>query len=104
MKTTDKVLTCIFATFEHEKHAKESLEKLESCDIEQWRPEEMEDGTELGEAEKIELQQEVRDHGQRRNKFEDNMHKAFGLILWQCIAMLAKALQDRLDWKTTEAK
>jgi len=33
------------------------------------------------------LQQEVRDYVQRRNKFEDNMYKAFGVIL-------GNALQD----------
>jgi len=73
MKITDKILNHIFATFEHGKCVKESLEKLQAYDIEQWRPEEIDDGTELGEAEKMTLQQEVRDYVQRRNKFEDNM-------------------------------
>jgi len=55
MKTTDKILNCVFAKFEHGKHAKESLEKLQACDIEQWRPEEIDDGTEPGEVEKMML-------------------------------------------------
>jgi len=52
MKTKDKVLNYTFAKFEHGKHTKKSLEQLQACDIEQWRPEEIQDGTELGEVEK----------------------------------------------------
>ena len=52
MKTTDKILNYIFANFEHGKYVKESLEKLEAYNIEQWRPEEIDDATELGEVEK----------------------------------------------------
>jgi len=54
-KTTDKVLNCIFAKSEHQKHTKEHFEKLQACAIEQWRPEKIEDGTELGEVEKMTL-------------------------------------------------
>jgi len=92
MKTKDKILNCIFAKFEHGKCAKESLEKLQAYGIEQWRPEEIEDGTELGEVEKMMLQQEVRDYVQRRNKFEGNMYKAFRLILGKCTARLVNTL------------
>jgi len=87
MQTTDKVLNYFFVTCEHGKYVKESLEKLESCDIEQWRQKEIEDGTELGEVEKMTRQQEVRDYVQCRNKFEDNMHKAF-----ECTTLKATGL------------
>jgi len=103
-KTKDKILNCILAKFEHGKCAKESLEKLQASDMEQWRPEEIDDGTELGEAEKMTLQQEVRDHVQGGNKFEDNMCKAFGLILGQCTARLVNPPQNKKNWKTIEAK
>jgi len=103
MKTTDKILNCIFATFEHGKCAKESLEKLQAYDIKQCRPKELDDGAELGE-EKMTLQQEVRDYVRCGNEFEDNMHKAFGLILGLCATRLVNTLQNRKDGKTIEAK
>jgi len=65
---------------------------MESYDMEHWRPEKIEDGTELGEVEKMILQQEVRDYVQCRNKFEDDMHKTFGLILGQCATRLVNTL------------
>jgi len=104
MKTTAKILNYIFATFEHGKYVWESLEKLQAYDIEQWRPVEIDDGAELGEVEKMILQQEERDNVQRRNKFEDNMYKAFGLILGQCTTRLVNTLQNRKDWKIIEVK
>jgi len=50
------------------------------------------------------LQQEVGHYVQCRNKFEDNMHKIFGLILGQCTTRLVNTLQNKKDWKTFEVK
>ena len=103
-KTTEKILNYIFTNFDHGKYVKESLEKYEVYDMEQWRPEEIEDGTVLGEVEKMIIQQEVRDYVLRRNKFEDNMYKAFGLILGQCTTRLKNKLEARKDWKVLKDK
>ena len=103
-KTTEKILNYIFTNFDHGKYVKESLEKYEVYDMEQWRPEEIEDGTVLGEVEKMIIQQEVRDYVLRRNKFEDNMYKAFGLILGQCTTRLKNKLEAKKDWKVIKDK
>ena len=47
-KTQQKIFNYIFTNFEQGKYVKESLENREEYDIEQWRPEEIEDGTQLG--------------------------------------------------------
>ena len=103
-KTTDKILNYIFTNYDQGKYVKESLEKYEMYDIDLWRPEEIEDGTQLGEVEKMVLQQEVRAYVQIRNKFEDNMYKAFGLIYGQCTIRLKNKLDDRKDWKALKDK
>ena len=103
-KTTDKILNYIFSNYDQGKYVKESLEKYEVYDIELWRPEEIEEGTELGEVEKMVLQQEVRAYVQIRNKFEDNMYKAFGLIYGQCTTGLKNKLEARKDWEALKDK
>ena len=103
-KTREKIMNHIFANFEQGKYIKESLEKLEVYDIELWRPEEVEDPDDMGEVEKMILQQEVRDYIQRRTKFEENMYKAFALILGQCTVSLKNKLENRKDWKVIEDK
>ena len=50
-------------------------------DIEQRRPEETEERTELGEVEKRTIQQEVRNFVQPRNKFEDDITRLLDLSL-----------------------
>ena len=37
-------LNLVFANFDHRNHAMESLKKPETCDVQQWRPEEMKEG------------------------------------------------------------
>ena len=50
------------------------------------------------------LQQEVRDYVQRRNKFEDNMYKAYGLIYGQCTTKLRNKLEQRKDFEVIKDK
>ena len=70
--------------------------------MEYYRPEIEADEDDLDFVDKMILQQEVKDYVLRKKKYEDNMNKAYGLILGQCTQGVKNKLEARQNWRELE--
>ena len=101
-KTTESIVNYIQRTYDEGQDVKDALVKLQHTDMEYYRPEIEADEDDLDFVDKMILQQEVKDYVLRKKKYEDNMNKAYGLILGQCTQGVKNKLEARQNWRELE--
>ena len=101
-KTTESIVNYIQRTYDEGQDVKDALVKLQHTDMEYYRPEIEADEDDLDFVDKMILQQEVKDYVLRKKKYEDNMNKAYGLILGQCTQGVKNKLEARQNWEELE--
>ena len=103
-KTTEVILNYIQANYTEGNDVKEALENLNDYDFDQIKPVIPAGGTKTGTVDDMILREEVKSWCIRKKKYEDNMHKAYALILGQCTEGLKNKLQSRKDWDNIKNK
>ena len=98
-KTTEAICNHILRTFDQGEQVTQSLQKFDPYNMELFKPEEPDDPANMTELEKLIQHQEVKDYCARKWKFNDNMTKAYALILGQCTLSVKNKLETRQDWE-----
>ncbi len=101
VKTTERIVNYIQTNYEEGQDVKDALVTLEPLDFEDARPGGVNE-EDLDFIDRMILQQEVKDYVTRIRKYNDNMNKAYGLILGQCTQGVKNKLEARRDWQTLE--
>ena len=103
--TTEAILAYIQRTYDHGSDVMEALETLADKNFSGLMPKKMELGSEPSKEEQevatMILQSEVRKFVDRKQKYTDNMSKAYALILGQCTKGLKTKLESRRDWESS---
>ena len=103
-KTEEAILTHILSNFKQGYEVCHSLKHLELFDIDAHKPEPTGDIATMSEIDKMILKEQVTKYVARKELFEDNMNKAYGVILGQCSKAVKDKLECRDDWTTMEAQ
>ena len=99
-KTTEQILSYILREYTQGRDVKTSLEELEAVDMIKYKPKEPH--PRMSEVDKMVLAQEVKDYVTRKVTFEDNMNKAYALLLGQCSMGVKNKLESRKDWNNVK--
>ena len=103
--TTEAILAYIQRTYDHGSDIMEALDELVDKDFTGLMPKKMNLGDQASKDEQevatMILQSEVRKYVDRKQKYADNMNKAYALILGQCTKGLKTKLESRKDWDSS---
>ena len=105
-KTTERIVNYIQTNYEQGQDVKDALVALEPLDLEAEKPKfnEDEDENDLSYIDEQILLQQIKDYVARIRKYNDNMNKAYGLILGQCTQGVKNKLEAQEDWAETIEK
>ena len=100
--TTEAILTYIQRTYDYGIDVVEALNKLQAQDFNSLMPKKIAlDQSATKDEEEVAtmiLKSEIQKFVDRKQKYEDNMNKAYALILGQCTKGLKAKLEARKDW------
>ena len=101
-KTTEEIINFIQRTFNEGQDVVDSLTTMTQKDFEATMPTAPEAGGTAAEkkVKEMYLQQKIKNHAAREEKYVDNMNKAYALILGQCTKGMKNKLEQRKDWQT----
>ncbi len=103
-KTTEAIANCIQSKFDKGQDVRDAIVTMEQIDMEQCRPEQVDDEENISYVDKLIVQQEVKEFVGRMRKYQDNMNKAYGLIMGQCTQGVKNKLESRDDWEELQAE
>ena len=101
--TTEAILSYIQRTYDYGNDIMDALDELEDKDFAALMPKKAALGDKATDDEKevavMILKSEVQKFVERKQKYTNNMHKAYALILGQCTKALKGKLESRKDWE-----
>ena len=102
--TTEAILSYIQRTYDYGNDTMEALENLQEKDFMSLMPKKPNmDKASEDEKEIINmiLKSEVQKYVERKQKYDDNMNKAYALLLGQCTKGVKAKLESRKDWESS---